>query len=124
MFCWTQRSAIQYQVNMHSTATATSSRKGVKIWRKDSGSVLIPVKAYLAFGIKDTDVDLFGMKIDSTVVFVLLDVKSHMASSFGLKCFLSKRHFNMPQEEALNIIKELHLTAIPLRLIAAGELYG
>jgi len=48
------------------------------------------VKAYLAFGIKDTDVHLFGVQIDSTIVFVLLGVKSHMASSFGLGCFLSK----------------------------------
>jgi hypothetical protein len=68
------------------------------------------VKAYFAFGIEDTDVHLFGMKIDSTIVFVLLGVKSHMASSFGLKCFLSKRHFTMPQEEALNIIKLIKAT--------------
>jgi len=52
-----------------------------------------------------------SMKIDSTVILVLLGVKSHMASSFGLKCFLSKRHFNMPQEEALHSIKRLHRIA-------------
>jgi hypothetical protein len=27
------------------------------------------------------------MQVDSTIKFVLLGVKSHMASSFGLRCF-------------------------------------
>jgi len=35
-------------------------------------------------------------------------VESHMASSFGLKCDSSTRHFIMPQEEALNSIKAPH----------------
>ena len=52
------------------------------------------------------DVHLFSMKIDSTIVFVLLGVKSHMASSFGLKMFSSPRGIlTMPQEEALHNIK-------------------
>lgn len=34
-----QRSASQYQVNMHATETTTSSRKGCNTWRKALGSV-------------------------------------------------------------------------------------
>jgi len=73
------------------------------------------VKAYLALGIENTDVHFLGMKVDSTIILVLLGVKFHMASSFGLKCFLSKRHFIMPQEEALNSIKSLKGVAAKIR---------
>jgi hypothetical protein len=41
----------------------------------------------IASGIQDTDKHILGMQVDSTIKFVLLGVKSHMASSFGLKCF-------------------------------------
>jgi hypothetical protein len=41
----------------------------------------------VAPGIKDADKHFFGMKVDSTIIFVLFGVKSHRASSFGLKCF-------------------------------------
>ena len=51
------------------------------------------VKAYLAFGIEETDVYLFGMQVDSTIILVLFGVKFHMASSFGLKCFLDLEAF-------------------------------
>jgi hypothetical protein len=47
------------------------------------------------------------MKIDSAIKFVLFGVESHIASSCGLKCFSSKRHSIMPQEEALNSINAL-----------------
>ena len=36
----------------------------------------------IATGIEDTDKHIFGMQIDSTIKFVLLGVKIHMASSF------------------------------------------
>jgi hypothetical protein len=51
------------------------------------------VNSDLAFGIEDTDVHLLGVQIDSTIVFVLFGVESHMASSFGLKCFLDQEAF-------------------------------
>ena len=38
----------------------------------------------------DTDVHFFGMQVDSAIKFVLFGVKSHMASSFGLKFFVYK----------------------------------
>jgi hypothetical protein len=41
----------------------------------------------IATGIENTDKHILGMQVDSTIKFVLLGVKSHMASSFGLKCF-------------------------------------
>jgi hypothetical protein len=36
----------------------------------------------VAPGIQDADEHFFGMKVDSTIKFVLLGVKFHMASSF------------------------------------------
>jgi hypothetical protein len=51
------------------------------------------VKAYLAFGIEDTDIHLFGMQVDSTIILVLFGVEFHRASSFGLKCFLDQEAF-------------------------------
>jgi len=37
----------------------------------------------IAPGIKDADKHVFGMQVDSTIILVLLGVKSHRASSFG-----------------------------------------
>jgi len=61
--------------------------------------------------IQDTEIHFSGMKIDSAIKFVLFGVESHMASSFGLKFDFIKRHFIMPQEEALNSIKTFHRIA-------------
>jgi hypothetical protein len=51
------------------------------------------VKANLALGIKDTDVHFFSVKVDSAIILVLFGVEFHMASSFGLKCFLDQEAF-------------------------------
>lgn len=40
--------------------------------------------------IQDTHVHGSGVQIDSAIKFVLVGVESHMASSFGLKCFLPR----------------------------------
>ena len=56
----------------------------------------------------DTEIHFPGMEIDSAIRFMLYDVEFHQASSFGLKCDSSTRHFIMPQEEALNSIKAPH----------------
>ena len=60
------------------------------------------MKAYLAFGIEDTDVHLFGMQVDSAIILVLLGVKIHMASSFGLECFLDQEAFYHASGGGLN----------------------
>ena len=41
------------------------------------------VKTDVAPSIQDADKHLFGMKVDSTIILVLLSVEFHMASSFG-----------------------------------------
>jgi hypothetical protein len=53
----------------------------------------ILVNPYFACGVEDADKHFFGMKVDSAIVFVLFGVKSHWASSFGLKCFLVQEAF-------------------------------
>jgi hypothetical protein len=51
------------------------------------------VDPYLASRVEDTDKHFFGVKVDSAIVLVLFGVKSHWASSFGLKCFLVPEAF-------------------------------
>jgi hypothetical protein len=51
------------------------------------------VKAYLASGIEDTEVHFLSVKVDSAIILVLLGIEFHMASSFGLKCFLVQEAF-------------------------------
>ncbi len=51
------------------------------------------MKAYLAFGVEDTDVHFFGVKINSAIILVLFGIEFHMASSFGLECFLDQEAF-------------------------------
>jgi hypothetical protein len=65
----------------------------------------------VALLIQDAQVHGSGVQIDSAIKFVLIGVKSHMASSFGLKCFSPKRHFIMPREEALMSIKSARWTS-------------
>jgi hypothetical protein len=51
------------------------------------------VKAYFAFGIKDTEVHFLSVKVDTAIILVLHGIEFHMASSFGLKCFLVQEAF-------------------------------
>jgi len=53
----------------------------------------VSVQPYFSGFIKDADIHFFGMKVDSAIKFVLFGVKSHMASSFGLKCLLIQEAF-------------------------------
>ena len=46
-------------------------------------SFVIAVQDGFPFLVQDTDVHGPGMEIDSTIKFVLIGVKSHVASSFG-----------------------------------------
>jgi hypothetical protein len=47
----------------------------------------------IASGIDNADKHVFGMQIDSTIKLVLLGVKSHRVSSFGLRCSLIQETF-------------------------------
>jgi hypothetical protein len=43
--------------------------------------------------IKDAEVHFLGMKVDSAIILVLFGVKPHVASFFGLRCFLLQEAF-------------------------------
>jgi hypothetical protein len=54
------------------------------------GGSAVTVEYGFALLIQDAKVHGSGVQIDSAIKFVLVGVKSHMASSFGLKCFSLK----------------------------------
>jgi hypothetical protein len=74
------------------------------------GGSAVTVEHGFALLIQDAKVHGSGVQIDSAIKLVLVGVKSHMASSFGLKCFSPKRHFIMPWEEALMSINQMQPT--------------
>jgi hypothetical protein len=76
-----QRSASQYQVKMHSTATTRSSRYGATAARNASGvRGQVLVDEHLAVAVEDADVLGLGVQIDAAVVAVLARVESHWFS--------------------------------------------
>jgi len=61
-----------------------SPKKGI---RRD---LTVFVEHGVALLIQDAQVHGSGVQIDSAIKFVLVGVESHMASSFGVKCFLPR----------------------------------
>jgi hypothetical protein len=53
----------------------------------------VSMKSDFSGRIEDADIHFFGMQVDSAIKFVLFSVKSHMASSFGLKCLFVLKAF-------------------------------
>jgi len=51
---------------------------------------VVLMKHGVALLIQDAKVHGSGVQIDSAIKFVLIGVESHMASSFGVKCFLPR----------------------------------
>jgi hypothetical protein len=83
------------------------------------------VKGRFPFLVQDMDVHGLGVKIDCATKFVLIGVKSQLASFFDSQCYLSKRFFTMPQEEALmsiNRFQQTGLAALRQRLKRKGGL--
>jgi len=56
----------------------------------------------VALLIQDAKVHRSGVQIDSAIKFVLVGVESHMASSFGVKCFSPKKAFYHASGGGLN----------------------
>jgi len=73
-----QRSASQYQVKMHSTATTRSSRYGATGRQKRLGvRRQVLVDEHLAVAVEDADVQGLGVQIDAAVVAILVRVEPH-----------------------------------------------
>jgi len=71
------------------------------------------VRHNLSDAVEYAHIHLFGVQIDSALVFVLFGVKSHLASSLvGVDCFLPRRLYHR-LEEALHGIKGMHPDSKP-----------
>ena len=76
-----QRSASQYQVKMHSTATTRSSRYGaIDVQERFGVRRQVLVDEDLAVAVEDADVHRLGVQIDAAVVAMLARVESHWFS--------------------------------------------
>lgn len=114
-----QRSASQYQVKMHSTATTRSSRKGSTAFRNASGvERTFFVKEDRALPVEDAELHGLGVQIDAAVVSVGLRVESHGSSPerTGLVVRPAYSAWGRAQEGAWMRNRRLHLTGF-----AAGE---
>jgi hypothetical protein len=79
-----QRSASQYHVKMHSTATTTSSRNGAMSVRKCSGGGrAVAVDTDIPLRVEHAHVHVPGVEVDAAIVLVLLRVESHQVSSLS-----------------------------------------
>ena len=69
----------------------------------------------MASTIKDTKIHFFAMKVDSAIIFMLLDAKSQLTPSFVWLMVSAYPDITITREEVLYSINGVHLTANPLR---------
>jgi hypothetical protein len=85
MFSLAHRSASQYQVNMHSTATTKSSLKACTADRNVFGfAVDVARQQHRSSTIQHAQVHLSSVQVDTAVVLVLPGIESHQRPPFRL----------------------------------------
>jgi len=78
MFSAAQRSATQYQANMHSAARTTSARKGARAWSRGSGLAgRFLSQTVLPSAVENAEVQRSCVQVDAGVELVLFHVASH-----------------------------------------------